>query len=247
MNVIPAELASVLRRAQRVAVLTGAGISAESGVPTFRDAQTGLWARFNPADLATPEAFENDPRLVWDWYQHRRALCAAAEPNAGHRALVQLEQLFPEFLLTTQNIDGLHERAGSQKILRLHGCVHHYKCSRSHEPWEGEPPATEEPPPRHPRTGHYLRPDVVWFGESLPAAALEQSIEAARQADVYFTIGTSAQVYPAADLPVIAAQHDAVTVEINPDATSFSAKASYSLRGKAGEILPALLEALSRV
>ncbi len=242
--IIPSELTKRLLLARRVAVLTGAGISAESGVPTFRDALTGLWEKYDPAELATPEAFERNPKLVWDWYQFRRELCLAAEPNAGHRALVELEKIFPQFTLTTQNVDGLHERAGSQNVLRLHGSILRYKCSRTGQPFEDSFPLTAETPPRHPQTGHFLRPDVVWFGEVLPVDVWALSEQAAREADVYFTIGTSALVHPAASLPKIAMQNEAVVIEINPTTTAFSASASFSLRGKAGEILPALVQAV---
>lgn len=244
---IPPDLMAQLRSARKVAVLTGAGISAESGVPTFRDALTGLWEKYDPTELATPEAFERNPKLVWDWYQFRRELCAQAEPNAGHKALVELEKWFPYFTLTTQNVDGLHEQAGSSRILRLHGSLNRYKCSRSGKAWPGDlPPASSDQPPRHPETGHFLRPDVVWFGESLPADVLEASIAAATQADVYFTIGTSALVYPAASLPEIALQAGAIVVEINPTTTPFSSQATFTLQGKAGEVLPAIWQQLSQ-
>jgi NAD-dependent deacetylase len=242
--VIP-EIIERLRSARHVAVLTGAGISAESGVPTFRDALTGLWEKFDPAELATPAAFANDPQLVWDWYEHRRQLCAAAEPNAGHRALAELERLVPRFTLTTQNVDDLHERAGSTNILRLHGSLFHYKCSRTHEPWEGLLPESNERPPRHPGTGHLLRPAVVWFNEQLPHETFAAAERAARSADVYFTIGTSAVVYPAAALPELALNEGATVIEINPTETDFSRRATFSLRGRAGEILPELVRLLA--
>ncbi|MCB9896244.1 MAG: NAD-dependent deacylase [Planctomycetes bacterium] len=246
MSHLPADLTDVLRSARCVAVLTGAGISAESGVPTFRDAQTGLWAKYDPTELATPEAFARDPRLVWEWYAWRRELCAAAKPNAGHLALVELEKLFDDFTLTTQNVDGLHLLAGSRRVLELHGSIRRYKCFDTGRPLEGEPPPCDDPPPRHPDTGGMLRPDVVWFGEALPEAALMESIRAAREADVYFTIGTSALVYPAASLPIEAQRAGATVVEINPTETPFSKIATFSLRGKAGEVLPAILQALDQ-
>lgn len=244
LQAIPAELIQTLSRARHVAVLTGAGISVESGVPTFRDAQTGLWEKFDPAELATPAAFERSPQLVWDWYAHRRQLCSAAEPNAGHRALAELEKLVPRFTLTTQNVDDLHERAGSTNILRLHGSLFRYKCSRTHVPWEGDLPSDERPP-RDPRSGHFLRPAVVWFNETLPQEIFADAEHAARSADVYFTIGTSAVVYPAAALPELALQSGATVIEINPQETSFSRQATFSLRGKACEILPELIRLLA--
>ena len=246
MDDLPAQLLDALRNARRVAVLTGAGISAESGVPTFRDAQTGLWAQYDPKQLATPEAFARDPRLVWEWYAWRRELCAGAKPNAGHLALVELEKRFDEFTLTTQNVDGLHLLAGSQRVLELHGSIRRYKCFDTGRLLEGEPPPCDDPPPRHPDTGGMLRPDVVWFGEALPEAALMDSIRAAREADVYFTIGTSALVYPAAALPIEAQRAGATVVEINPTETPFSQIATFSLRGKAGDVLPTILQALDQ-
>lgn len=241
---LPAELLTVLRKAKRVAVLTGAGISAESKIPTFRDAMTGLWASFSPEELATPEAFARNPRMVWDWYAFRREMCAKALPNPGHMALAELEQRFDEFTLTTQNVDGLHQRAGSRRVLELHGSIARVKCADTGRLLEGEIPACDEPPPRHPQTGGLLRPDVVWFGEALPEAAFMESARAARNADVYFTIGTSALVYPAAALPIEALKAGATVVEINPTETAFSSTASYSLRGKAGEVLPTIVAAL---
>ena len=167
---IPESLVETLRNAQSVAVLTGSGISAESGVPTFRDAQTGLWARYDPMDLATPEAFARDPRLVWEWYAWRRGLVEGAAPNSGHEALAELERHVPEFVLITQNVDGLHRRAGSQRIIELHGNIMRSKCSLEAvilEPGEDD----RDVPPSCPRCGASLRPDVVWFGEMLPRGA----------------------------------------------------------------------------
>ena len=189
-----------LRRARSVAVLTGAGVSAESGIPTFRDAQTGLWARYDPHDLATPEAFERNPRLVWEWYEHRRALVAAAAPNPAHLALAELERRYANFTLITQNVDGLHRRAGSRNVVELHGDITRTKCfgeERAIESW----PASAEAPPPCPHCGGPLRPDVVWFGESLPPDAWQQAVDAARTSDVFLCIGTSGVVHPAAALP----------------------------------------------
>jgi len=231
-----------LRHARRVVALTGAGISADSGIPTFRDAQTGLWARFRPEELATPEAFRRDPRLVWDWYEWRRGLVAGAEPNAGHRALARLEGLVPEFLLVTQNVDGLHQRAGSRAIVELHGNIHRSKCF-AEDVVVGERQEKGERPPRCPRCGAHLRPDVVWFGETLPTQALADADTAARRCDVLLSIGTSAAVFPAAQLPITALQSGAMVVEVNRDPTPLSGVATFSLLGRAGELLPRLLEA----
>jgi len=226
----------------RVLVLTGAGVSAESGVPTFRDAQTGLWARFRPEELATAAPFRRDPKLVWDWYEWRRGLVAQAAPNAGHRALARLEGLVPGFTLVTQNVDGLHTRAGSRRVIELHGNIHRSKCFEEDVVIEDGVPASDGPP-RCPRCGAPLRPDVVWFGETLPPQALAAAEAAARECDLLFSIGTSAAVFPAAQFPVTALQSGAMVVEINKDRTPLTGVATFSLLGQAGEILPRLLTA----
>lgn len=239
---IQKELTETLREARAVAVLTGAGISAESGVPTFRDAQTGLWARYSPEELATPEAFARNPKLVWDWYAWRRDLVAKARPNPGHIALASLSSRFERFTLVTQNVDSLHQRAGSLDVIELHGNIARIKCAR------GCGVVTEfsrdDTPPRCQQCGAYLRPDVVWFGEMLPPEALAAAHAAARQCDVFFSIGTSALVYPAADLPLTALAQGATVVEINPASTPLSAQASFVLQGPSGVVLPAILGTL---
>ncbi len=236
-------LVSVLRDAQSVAVLTGSGISAESGVPTFRDAQTGLWSRYEPQELATPEAFERDPALVWEWYEWRRRLVREARPNPGHLALARLERRVPSFTLATQNVDGLHRRAGSENVLELHGNIVRSKCSV--EGFEAEPRAGDESvPPLCPNCGAFLRPDVVWFGEALPEDAFVSASAAARTCEVFLSVGTSSLVYPAAALPSEAARSGAVLVEINLDDTPLTPHVDYALRGRAGEVLPALVRAL---
>lgn len=239
---VPSGLVEALRNARYAVVLTGAGISAESGVPTFRDVQTGLWARYSPEELATPAAFQRNPRLVWEWYTWRRELVARAAPNPGHVALVELEQRVPAFTLITQNVDGLHHRAGSRQVIELHGNIHRTKCLEEGivvTSWM----ETDDVPPRCPRCGSFLRPDVVWFGEMLPPHALQAAIEVARTCDLFFSIGTSGLVHPAASLPYEALQHGAMFVEINPDVTPLTAHATYALRGPAGRILPTLVRA----
>ncbi len=239
----PSELLSFLRAANRVVVLTGAGVSAESGVPTFRDAQTGLWARYDPTQLATPDAFRRNPALVWDWYAYRRDLIAAVRPNPAHYALAALEARYPDFVLITQNIDGLHAQAGSRKVIELHGNIRRVKCFVCGKPastWDD----SREKPPRCGSCGGLLRPDVVWFGETLPMDALRRAVEAAERAEVFFSIGTSAVVEPAASLPRVARRKGAVLVEINPDTTPLTPLADYVFHGKAEEILPALWESL---
>ena len=238
-----ADLLRALRDAGHVAVLTGAGVSAESGVPTFRDAQTGLWATFNPLELATPAAFARNPKRVWDWYSMRRAMVREVAPNPGHVALAALEARVPQFLLATQNVDGLHQRAGSRRVVELHGNITRVKCSRDGTPVEHWDEPADELPPRCPECGAFLRPDVVWFEEMLPAAALAAAEEAARICDVLLVAGTSAEVYPAAELPARAQRHGAIVVEINPNPTPLSAMADHALRGPAGVVLPALLAA----
>jgi NAD-dependent deacetylase len=239
---IPLALLDALVRGRRIAVLTGAGISAESGVPTFRDAQTGLWARYDPQDLATPEAFRRDPKLVWDWYAWRRQLVAAAKPNPGHFGLVRLQELFPDLILITQNIDGLHALAGSRGLIELHGNIWRIKCSAGCGVIASFD--RDAAPPRCPKCTAWLRPDVVWFGEPLPAAALERAQAAAAECDVFFSIGTSALVFPAADLPRLARASGALLVEINPDETPLTPLADFALRGPAGVVLPALLRCI---
>jgi NAD-dependent deacetylase len=237
----PQALLEEIRNADSVVVLTGAGISAESGIPTFRQAQTGLWARYDPHELATPEAFTRNPKLVWSWYAWRRELVRQSEPNDGHRALVQLEGHAPHFLLITQNVDGLHERAGSRHVIELHGNLNRVCCSRDRRPvesWDHEaadPPACRD-------CGALLRPDVVWFGESLPAQALEIAFEAAQTCQLFFSVGTSTLVQPAASLPFLAQQSGATIIEVNPQETPLSAQADYSLRGPAGVVLLDLVE-----
>ena len=243
MDPIPQELLSRLAKAGSVAVLTGAGISAESGVPTFRDAQTGLWARWSPEDLATPQAFQRNPRLVWDWYRWRRELVREAEPGAGHLALAQLERRFPRFHLATQNVDGLHRRAGSSSCLELHGNLFRDLCA--YEGTEVDLPLDDDPsPPRCPRCGGPVRPGVVWFGEPLPEAEMREAEAAARDCDIYLVVGTSGLVHPAADLPVVARRAGAFVAEINPEPTSLTDFVHLSLRGRAGSTLASLLEAL---
>ncbi|MBI2924577.1 MAG: NAD-dependent deacylase [Verrucomicrobia bacterium] len=237
---IPSELSAALRRARRVTVLTGAGISAESGVPTFRDAQTGMWANFKPEELATPEAFRRNPKMVWEWYDWRRKLVTQVLPNPGHLALVEMEKRVPQFTLITQNVDGLHQRAGSRRVIELHGNISRTKCF-DEEIVVAEWKETGEVPPRCPRCGGMLRPDVVWFGEMLPEATIEAAFAASRNCDLFFSIGTSAVVHPAAALPVEARHQGATVVEINPGETPVSEWAKFILRGPSGQMLPLLI------
>ncbi len=242
---LPGEIVENLKSSRRVAVMTGTGISAESGVPTFRGAQTGLWAQYDPLQLATPEAFQKDPKLVWDWYNWRRELISNAQPNPGHYALVDLETFYPEFTLITQNVDGLHQSAGSTGVIELHGNIFRTKCSKD-DRLISDPIDSFGTPARCPDCGSYLRPDVVWFGESLPAEALERSLRAARNCEIFISIGTSTLVEPAASLPFIALDKGATVLEINPQATPLTRSASYSVRGNGGEIIPKLATELRK-
>jgi NAD-dependent deacetylase len=244
------DAAAAVRRAiedaQSVAVLTGAGISTESGVPTFRG-QGGLWRNFRPEELATPEAFERDPRLVWEWYDWRRGCIHKAQPNAGHHALAELERrkthdgLKPDaFALITQNVDGLHDRAGSRRKFKLHGDIWVTRCLGCGAEERNEQVPFAELPPRC-RCGSLLRPGVVWFGEALPAAEWEQAFAAAARSGVFMVVGTSGVVYPAAGLVEVARRGGAAIVVINPEATALGSAATWVLRGASGEILPRLL------
>ena len=237
------DLIRVLRAAQHIAVLTGAGVSAESGIPTFRDAQVGLWAQYRPEDLATPEAFARNPKCVWDWYAWRGEIVRSAKPNPGHYALADMQRHVPKLSLITQNVDGFHQMAGSMDVIELHGNILRAKCSRENvviDRWA----ETSEAPPLCPHCGAYLRPDVVWFGEMLPPGALEAAAQAASTCDVFFSIGTSSLVEPAASLAHVALQRGAAVVEINPTTTPLTARATFALQGTSGEILPALITAV---
>lgn len=237
----PALLAA-LADARHVAVLTGAGISAESGIPTFRDPQDGLWSRFRPEDLATRAAFARDPKLVWSWYEWRRSLVGGAGPNDAHRALVTLAARVPRLTLVTQNVDNLHHEAGSTDVIELHGNIRRNKCFDAERGKPGEC-ATGADAPRCTTCGGFVRPDVVWFGEGLPTEALARAEAAAKECDLFFVIGTSVAVFPAAALPGLALQAGKPVIEINREPTALSRATPFSLRGKAGEILPALIRA----
>jgi len=238
-----AAVIEVLRQARRLAVLTGAGISAESGIPTFRDAQTGMWAKFRPEELASPQAFERDPKLVWEWYAWRRSLVLAAAPNSGHRALAAMEPRYKQFTLITQNVDGLHRRAGSRNVLELHGNIHRARCVDEKIVLETGWDWSTLPPPC-PGCGGLLRPDIVWFGEMLPVQTLEEAEAAAETCGVFLSVGTSSLVYPAAGLPLQALHAGATLIDINPEETPLSSYAHWSVRGNAGAILPKVLAQL---
>jgi NAD-dependent deacetylase len=231
-----------LRPDARITVMTGAGVSAASGVPTFRG-DTGLWRNFRPEDLATPQAFARDPRTVWQWYAWRRRVIAACVPNEAHRVLASWSRRFPRFTLITQNVDGLHERAGTEPVLRMHGSIWDVgcwrQCAASPHRWRDDTAAFPELPPPCPHCGGPLRPGVVWFGEPLDAGIVEACREAT-MCDVFFTIGTSSVVYPAAGLVDHARRNGAVTIEVNPQSTAASAGVDLVVAEAAEIALPAI-------
>lgn len=246
MNDAPAtpleHLAAALGAAQHVMVFTGAGVSKESGIPTFREAQTGLWARFDPDQLASPEGFARDPALVWAWYRWRKRLTMEARPNAAHEVIAWLATRLRKLSLVTQNVDGLHARAGSPELIELHGSLERVRCLGCGEvlPWEA---AGEAPVPQH-ACGGRLRPDVVWFGEMLPERALVAALAAAADCDLCLAVGTSALVHPAAQIPLLAARQGAMLVEINPEPTPLSPLCALRIAQPAAIALAALKDRL---
>lgn len=243
--------ARVLARARQLVIGTGAGMSQESGIPTFRDATTGHWSRFDPDELATPAAFARHPARVFGWYAWRRRVMAAAQPHPGYDAIVALESLLPEVLVVTQNVDGLHRRAGTRRVVELHGSLDRFVCAGAGHSYP--PEAVPDPvadgdlaPPVCPQCGALVRPAVVWFGELLPESAVQLAWEAAARCDVMLVVGTSGFVYPAAALPQIARAAGATVVEVNPDAGAGSGLAHIRCRGRAGAVLPALVERVRR-
>jgi NAD-dependent deacetylase len=246
-----ASVAALLRQAGRIVILTGAGISAESGIPTFRDSLTGLWQRFDAEDLATPEAFQRDKALVWGWYEWRRMKVMRAQPNPGHWALAELARLIPSSTIITQNVDDLHERAGSQEVIHLHGSLlapRCFACARAYPVADGIPDEPEGgrhlQPPSCPHCGGYIRPGIVWFGERLPEAAWHQAEVAVHACDLLLVIGTSGLVYPAAHLPEVARQRGKPVILIGPNPTEIDHVARHILRGNAGEVLPKLINSI---
>lgn len=238
------EARRALRDAERIAVLTGAGVSAESDIPTFRDAQTGMWASFDPRQLASPEGFADDPGRVWNWYRWRRELVARSRPNAGHDALAALQQSRPGVTLITQNVDGFHQQAGARDVLELHGNLQRTVCSITHEVIDAEwleRHADAAPPPSPHHADGLARPDVVWFGEALPAAVIEAAFDAASGCDLMLVAGTSGEVHPAASLPFIARDQGARIIDINPESTAISRMADWHLVGPSARWLPALI------
>lgn len=235
--------AKIIAEAKSILCLTGAGVSAESGIATFRDAQSGLWANFDPATLASQAGFAADPGLVWRWYMERLAAVEQAQPNAGHRALASLEAQAKRFTLVTQNVDDLHERAGSQQVLHIHGRITRFRCNLCRFEYDLQPHERHQAEPPHcGNCGELVRPDVVWFGENLPGRVLDAAWRAAEHCDVIIVAGTSGVVYPAAQLPLVAKQHGAPIIDINPECTPISEIADLFLQGTSALILPQILQ-----
>ena len=247
---IPSKLIERLQQAQHLVILTSVGVSAESGIPTFRDALTGLWEKFDAEQLACDDGFRADPALVWGWYEWRRRCVLKAQPNPAHLTIAKLAEQIPKLTLITQNVDDLHERAGNRDVLHLHGSLHKPRCIRCGTPYQLPEIDTaiadhdsSIDPPTCSKCGGFIRPGVVWFGESLPMHEWEQSVNATEDCDLLFIVGTSGLVWPAANLPYMADKVGVPIVQINPTTTSFNAIAHFNLCGKAGEILPKLYAA----
>jgi NAD-dependent deacetylase len=238
--------ARAVARSARLAVFTGSGVSKESGIATFREPETGLWAKYDPMQLATPEAYRKDPAFVWGWYEHRFGVVAATEPNAGHRAIAELEALLPNVVVITQNIDGLHQRAGSSHVVELHGTMHSFRCVEGRHrgyAWD-DVVAQQTKPPRCPECGDPLRPEVVWFGEGLPRDAWTAAQQLAARCDVMLVVGTSGVVYPAAAVPLIAKEAGATVIDVNPQRNALARDCDVCLRGPGGQLLPQLVAAV---
>lgn len=241
-----AAAARYLSQVNRLVVLTGAGVSKESGIATFREAQDGLWAQYDPMEMATQEGYLRNPKLVWSWYEYRFGMVAGARPNDGHRAIAELENLVPDVTVVTQNIDGLHQAAGSTRVLELHGSFRRFKClSGEHRGFSADVFAHQaERPPRCPHCGDLLRPDVVWFGEYLPEDVLAAAYDASRHCEAMLVVGTSGVVQPAASLPYLAARYGAKVIDVNPEPDEISQMADLFLRGPGGTVLPQVVAAL---
>lgn len=240
------EIAQIALNSKNCAVLTGAGISAESGVPTFRGKE-GLWGKFKAEELATMDAFMANPNIVWEWYNWRRELMGKVQPNPGHDSLAQFENIFSDFTLITQNVDGLHKIAGSSKILELHGNIYRNKCSKCSKIVENELEINPDDIPACQFCGGKIRPDVVWFGEMLDENVINSAFTKSERSDIFFSVGTSAIVHPAASLPVAAKRSGATLVEINPEPTPLTSMADFYIQEKSGKFLPKLLAEMSKM
>lgn len=236
---------SILASAKSVVFLTGAGVSKESGIPTFREAQTGLWENYNPEELATPQAFQANPVLVWQWYDHRRRKLDEVAPNPGHYAIAELETLLSKVVVLTQNVDGLHAISGSTDVVELHGNIREFYCFDRKHAAKDVPKGLKEPP--HCHCGSLLRPAVVWFNESLPPEALSRAQKEIENCQLLFVVGTSSLVHPAAGLPLLALQKNIPVVEINPDDTPLSRMVNLMLRGPSGKVMPKIVDAFRKI
>lgn len=243
---IPDKLIMCIAETQKVCILTGAGISAESGISTFRD-PGGLWSKFNPAELASIDGFMSNPKLVWEWYQYRRGIVNNSSPNAGHYSIAEMQDKFEDFTLITQNVDRLHQKAGSRSVIELHGNIIDNYCIDCKTPFHGNINSANNEVPICEVCGGLIRPAVVWFGEMLPEKALKLAYKASENCDIFFSIGTSAEVYPAANLPLVAKQSGALTVEINPNTTAISYSMDYCINSNSGEALPVILDLLTKL
>jgi NAD-dependent deacetylase len=234
----PEELRKIFSKNSKVAVLTGAGVSAESGMPTFRG-EDGWWRNHRAEDLATPIAFARNPKLVWEWYDMRRKIIHDCSPNPGHETIAKMEEYFKDFNLITQNVDGLHQRAGNKDVIELHGNLWRVRCTEEEKTFDFMDVPLKEVPPRC-ECGAIIRPDVVWFGEMLPREQMELAFERAQDSDIMFVIGTSAIVQPAASIPIIGKQSGATIIEVNLEPTPLTGLVDHSFLGKAGKVLPDL-------
>lgn len=239
------EVIEKLLQANYVVVLTGAGVSAESGISTFRD-PNGLWAKFSPMELASIEGFLSNPQRVWDWYQYRRNILNKAKPNSGHYAIAEMGKLFRQFSLITQNVDRLHQAARSSDVIELHGNIIENHCFSCKKPYPVERNLPDKDIPRCPDCGGLIRPSVVWFGEMLPIDALQKAENASANCDIFFSIGTSAEVYPAASLPYVAKQNGAILVEVNPNYTQLTSFVDYHIHETSEKALPELVSTLKK-
>jgi NAD-dependent deacetylase len=243
---ITAGLSERICDARAIVAFTGAGVSAESGVPTFRGTD-GIWSKLKPEELASMNAFMKNPAMVWEWYAHRKNIMSGIAPNPGHHALVRMERIAPSFAVITQNIDNLHRRAGSRRVYELHGNIERNYCMKCGTPYGSEFTVDTSGVPLCPACGGLVRPDVVWFGEMLPEDEWDASVRATEGADLFMSIGTSAVVYPAASLPLIAKRSGAYLLEINPEPTPLTEQADEFLQGPSGVFLPLLADAMEGI
>ncbi|MGE5430382.1 MAG: SIR2 family NAD-dependent protein deacylase [Syntrophomonadaceae bacterium] len=246
MRTLRRDFVEVLKEAENVVFFTGAGISAESGISTFRGTD-GIWNKLKPEELASFDAFLKNPDRVWEWYQYRRHIIDKSKPNPAHLAIAEMQDYFKNVTVVTQNVDNLHRRAGSRTVYELHGNIERNYCIQCKTPYNSPEFAPDDKVPRCENCGGLIRPDIVWFGEMLPEEDFSLSEEAAEKCDIIFSVGTSSIVYPAARIPLLAKRLGAYLVEVNLEETEISPLANYVLTGKAGEILPEILQDLKKI